>query len=45
MSANILPMFSRSGKSTSSNYLVFQNKSSNTAQSKVASIIYRDKEQ
>ena len=38
-------MLSRSGKSTSSNYLAFQNKSLNTAQSKVAEIIHRDKVQ
>ena len=36
-----LPMFSRSGKSTASQYIVFQNKKENDAESKVAKIIYR----
>jgi hypothetical protein len=36
-----LPMFSRSGKSTSSQYLVFQSKKENEIESKVAKIIYR----
>ena len=40
-----LPMFSRSGKSPTSQYIVFQNKKDNEVESKVAKIIYRGDDQ
>lgn len=38
-------MFSRSGKSTNNQYVVFQNKGDNEVESKVAKIIYRGDDQ